>query len=120
MATVGETWFDRYLLRDDRDQDEEAAGRQLTLSMKFTAKGSGRLYLYLNDAVLFLPGVEGIFYDNNNGCAWVTVREVATPASASGAGPAMQGQGEPDAAEAAREWRSCAGEASAVSPGEGS
>jgi uncharacterized protein (DUF2235 family) len=40
------------------------------------AKSSGALYLYVNDAVLMLPFVRNIFYENNTGTATVVVEEL--------------------------------------------
>lgn len=45
----------------------------------FTAKSSGELFLFVNDAIfLFEPGWKGGTYDNNNGAADVYVKRIAT------------------------------------------
>jgi hypothetical protein len=37
------------------------------------AKRDGELFLFVNDAVLGVPGLEGVFYPNNIGSADVTI-----------------------------------------------
>jgi hypothetical protein len=45
-----------------------------------TADATGELFLYVNDAVLTLPGLTNVFFRNNSGTAQVTVmRILATP-----------------------------------------
>jgi hypothetical protein len=45
-----------------------------------TADATGELFLYVNDAVLTLPGLTNVFFRNNSGTAKVTVtRILATP-----------------------------------------
>jgi uncharacterized protein (DUF2235 family) len=41
-----------------------------------TADATGELFLYVNDAVLTLPGRTNMFYDNNSGTAKVTVTRI--------------------------------------------
>jgi len=58
--------------------DADGSGPQVEqphLISEITAHRSGRLYLYLNDAVLFAPGGWKQFYANNGRYAWVTVTE---------------------------------------------
>lgn len=43
----------------------------------FTPRETGRLYLYLNDAALGIPGLYDFFYQNNSGAARVTVENVS-------------------------------------------
>ena len=42
------------------------------------ARSSGKLFIYVNDAVLMLPGLSGLFYGNNAGTAKIDVRERKT------------------------------------------
>jgi hypothetical protein len=45
-----------------------------------TADATGELFLYVNDAVLTLPGLTNVFFRNNSGTAKVTVKRIlATP-----------------------------------------
>ena len=41
-----------------------------------TADATGELFLYVNDAVLTLPGLVNVFYLNNSGTAKVTVEQI--------------------------------------------
>ena len=78
MATIDDTWFDRYPLRQIASADDErTAARPMKLRAEFKARQSGRLYLYLNDAVLFLPSFPLEFYSNNDGYACATVVELS-------------------------------------------
>jgi hypothetical protein len=44
-----------------------------------TADATGELFLYVNDAILTVPGLTDVFYRNNSGSAKVTVtRTLAT------------------------------------------
>ncbi len=73
MARIGHTMLDRYSLTM---QKPDPGKRQMTLTTDIKARRNGRLYLYLNDAVLFTPDLMG-FYENNKGCATVKVTEVS-------------------------------------------
>ena len=46
-----------------------------TLISDITANATGELFLYVNDAVLTLPGLTDVFYKNNSGKAKVTVTQ---------------------------------------------
>jgi hypothetical protein len=79
---------------DDKGRmDEDSAGKAAKaldqrldqrLVARFTAQATGELYLYLNDAIYWLPtggrsGVRTCFYENNRGQASVTIRKEALP-----------------------------------------
>jgi hypothetical protein len=50
------------------------------LIVDITADATEELFLYVNDAVLTLPGLTNVFYRNNSGTAQVTVtRILVTP-----------------------------------------
>ncbi|MDN7178777.1 DUF2235 domain-containing protein [Caballeronia sp. SEWSISQ10-4 2] len=55
--------------------DPTPAARKLLVA-QITAKTTGPLFLYVNDAVLPIFGKLGLFYGNNYGCAQVTVEQV--------------------------------------------
>jgi hypothetical protein len=68
-----------------------------TLVADIVARSSGKLFIYVNDAVLMLPGLSGLFYDNNTGTAKVNVRALKTlPESPDDDGGSI-GDGQPDA-----------------------
>jgi hypothetical protein len=62
-VTEAEQLMEAYRVPDDRK----------TLHSDITARTSGQLYLYLNDAVLMWPGRINMFYRNNFGNARVSV-----------------------------------------------
>ena len=72
MARIGADRFDMYPLMANVAviRPRTKVGQQ-QLVARFSARRSGRLYLYLNDAVLFTWGK---FYRNNRGAAKVTVK----------------------------------------------
>ncbi len=88
MAKVDDSLFDWHLLEeavtadDEEQEDEEEKARPLHLKAELMARRSGRIFLYLNDAVLPLPFLFDWFYNNNNGDAKVTVDEL--PAEGTG------------------------------------
>jgi hypothetical protein len=57
--------------------DAASLGQMETTRMRFLARSSGPLYVYVNDAV-GVPFSEDLFYNNNRGCARVTVTPVNT------------------------------------------
>jgi hypothetical protein len=59
--------------------DAASLGQMEMTRMKFLARSSGPLYVYVND-VVGAPFSEDFFYNNNRGCARVTV----TPMNTSG------------------------------------
>lgn len=71
MARIGETGRDDYAL------DGEVSGR--TLTADFTARRSGQLYFFVNDAVLPFPNVWQVFYNNNRGSAKISIAERPRP-----------------------------------------
>ena len=70
VARVGSRLFDRYPLTLHETEMADGDGDQERLVARFTARRDGRLYLYMNDAVLFTWGG---FYRNNKGTAKVVV-----------------------------------------------
>ena len=50
------------------------------LIAEIRAKTTGELFIYVNDAILMLPGISDVFYSNNSGKGSITV----TPLSDSG------------------------------------
>lgn len=47
-----------------------------TLRADITADATGELFIYVNDAVLAIPGLENLFYENNGGKAKLTVTRI--------------------------------------------
>ena len=74
IARVDNRLFDRHPLRIS-DSDILEAETVERLLVKFEARRSGSLYLYLNDGVFFSPGVILSIYENNRGYACAKVRE---------------------------------------------
>lgn len=71
VARIGNTWFDRHI--DVQPRAEEGVA-ELRKTYVFTAKSTGRLFLYMNDAVLtFWPFTYDFFYENNDGEALITI-----------------------------------------------
>lgn len=73
IARVGRYGNDEYIL--DPFQQAVSRGPQgnLNLVSEIMPRQSGRLYVYLNDAVVGVPGIFDYFYENNLGEATVSV-----------------------------------------------
>lgn len=82
VARIDNTLFSRVALTSvpHIESDDEALSdchkegkddRVTTLCAELQANRNGKLFLYLNDAVMFHPGLFGGFYKNNQGCATV-------------------------------------------------
>lgn len=82
VARVDDVLFDRHQLRREPRLPGTDEVPQTYVSMGLTARRSGRLYLYVNDAVVFAPGFIEEFYRNNKGHACVRVSEVTDDAGA--------------------------------------
>lgn len=80
MARIDDKLLERYPLQSEGADSETSLGQ---LTAEITVRQRGRLYLYVNDAVIFTPDTWKAFYANNFkdsddrfGKAWVTVRQV--------------------------------------------
>lgn len=71
---LGQLWFKPEAQVGSHAQTEYTLDRSAPLSME---NRSGELFLYVNDAVLGLPGIWDYFYRNNRGEGTVTIRKVA-------------------------------------------
>jgi hypothetical protein len=67
VARIGSAGGEESFL--DPDPDPTAT----PIEEKITAKRDGQLFLFVNDAVIGIPGLYGVFYDNNHGAAEVTI-----------------------------------------------
>lgn len=65
--------------------------RNEVLISDITPDSTGELYIHVNDAILFWPGSQDLFYRNNNGKVKVTVTRTIAPATVD-ATPAEAGQ----------------------------
>ncbi|MCG7985192.1 MAG: DUF2235 domain-containing protein [Candidatus Thiodiazotropha lotti] len=70
IARIDNKLLDRYPLEVEEPCSNQ---RQMTLVTEIKARRSGKLYLYLNDAVVFTPDLIKCIYGNNEGEALVTV-----------------------------------------------
>jgi hypothetical protein len=66
IARIGRFGNDEYALAPVQP-DDKGLGNNVQLTAEFTARTTGRLYLYVNDAVLAVPGLSGFFYHTENG-----------------------------------------------------
>lgn len=71
IARIGESGSDEYPLNPkDKESDDD------TLVAEITARRGGKLYLFVNDAVLPVPNAWQFFYKNNRGTANVVVSPI--------------------------------------------
>jgi hypothetical protein len=81
---VTENWFQIVVRVGSQGLDEQVPTTEIVPSADaaapavfagtFTAKDSGEVFLFVNDAVIGLPGLMNIFYANNAGEARVTIQ----------------------------------------------
>ena len=96
---VMENWFQIVVRVGSQGLDEQVlttkivpgadAAAHAVFAGTFTAKDSGEVFLFVNDAVIWLPGLMNIFYANNAGEARVTIQPASCCHPASG--PAENG-----------------------------
>jgi uncharacterized protein (DUF2235 family) len=67
LMRIGSTAMDEYPIN--------GVGEYEQLTAEFTARRTGEVFLYVNDAVLPFPQAGQYFYNNNHGSARVTIRE---------------------------------------------
>ncbi len=72
IARIDDKMFDRFPIKSGAA--DSVPGDALT--MRFVARSSGRLFLYVNDAVLLAPNFVRTFYENNRGEATVIVEAI--------------------------------------------
>ncbi len=79
IARVKRTLFDRFPVASTHPVIVDEQENPNEIHMHFTARRDGRLYLYLNDAVFFTPGIadhlKGV-YTNNKGCAEIRIAKI--------------------------------------------
>jgi len=63
------------------------------LRSEIKARRDGELFIYVNDAVLGLPGIEGLFLENNSGAATIRVEPRWSRRTASSTGELSKGAG---------------------------
>ena len=61
---------------DCEARDPKRFGPNRVLISDITADATGELFLYVNDAILTVPGLTNVFYRNNSGSAKVTVTRI--------------------------------------------
>ena len=76
IIRVGSTGTDEYFM-DPPDATPLRQPKPDEVTSNFRARRTGELFLYVNDAVIGIPGVAGVLYGNNKGTATVTVRQVS-------------------------------------------
>jgi uncharacterized protein (DUF2235 family) len=75
IARIGEEGADEYPLEPDaRASVHQPRDREITARIR--ARRSGELFLYVNDAVIGIPGLQARAYDNNQGAATLKVERV--------------------------------------------
>ena len=69
---LAEPWFRPIARIGSRGNDEYVLPGPVS---QIRARTSGELFLFVNDAVIEVPGLRGLFYRNNAGTARVTVEQ---------------------------------------------
>jgi hypothetical protein len=74
IARIGQYGNDEYFLDPPPDDTAQTITKELLSA--FTARRSGELFLYVNDATIGLPWWTDYFYKDNRGTATVTVQRL--------------------------------------------
>jgi hypothetical protein len=80
IAQIGDVGNVEVPLEPLEDADPAQASR--VLRARITAEADGELFLFVNDAVLSIPGLSDTFMKNNSGTAVVAVRRLGLRNSA--------------------------------------
>jgi hypothetical protein len=81
MARLGSTGGDEYPLEAVRRVGRDVLKKELVA--EFTARTTGELFLYVNDAVIGLPGLADYFYVRQAGRNFGTAKIKAEPITSS-------------------------------------
>lgn len=75
IARIGRRGNDEYALFPVKTPESSNKCAARSLEAIITARKTGRLYLYVNDAVISVPGLHNFFYGNNEGSANFSVEK---------------------------------------------
>ena len=75
VGRIGNTGTDEYFFDPDRPTGV-GFSRLNELSVVLRARRSGELFLYVNEAVIGLPGLSNLFYRNNSGGAKILIKHL--------------------------------------------
>jgi uncharacterized protein (DUF2235 family) len=75
IARIGRRGNDEYALVPVKTPESSDKCKARDLEAIITARKTGRLYLYVNDAVVSVPGLHNFFYENNEGSANFSVEK---------------------------------------------
>jgi uncharacterized protein (DUF2235 family) len=75
IIRIGSAGTDEYFLDPPQGNTTPEVRHEVTAN--FRPRRTGELFLYVNDAVLGIPGLAGIFYKNNQGTGNLTVRQMS-------------------------------------------
>ena len=76
MARIGKEGTDIYPLQPEPAIAWPAGGGPGVFETRIVARSSGKLFLYVNDAIFPFPRFRTLFYDNNQGFGKVTVEKI--------------------------------------------
>ncbi|HTO64009.1 MAG TPA: DUF2235 domain-containing protein [Bradyrhizobium sp.] len=71
IVRVGSTGFEEHVPNFVQDP-----GDAKLWTAKFTARSDGEVFIYVNDTSIFLPWLYRVFYDNNQGSAWISMKRL--------------------------------------------
>ncbi len=75
IARIGRRGNDEYALVPIKAPESSDKCEARSLEALITARKTGRLYLYVNDAIVSVPGLHNFFYENNDGSAIFSVEK---------------------------------------------
>lgn len=77
FAQIGAIGNDQYVLDASAPQESLTPETNQKVVTLITARGTGELFIFVNDAVVMIPGLEDFFYRNNAGTGTISVERLA-------------------------------------------
>jgi uncharacterized protein (DUF2235 family) len=76
IAQIGAIGNDQYLLDSSRPEESSVPKTSQKVVTVITARATGELFIFVNDAVLMIPGMVNFFYRNNAGTGTIALERI--------------------------------------------
>jgi uncharacterized protein (DUF2235 family) len=76
IAQIGKVGNDQYMLGSPDTTESSTPGAANKVVTEIVARSDGELFIFVNDAVVMIPGLLRHFYENNQGTGTITVERI--------------------------------------------
>ncbi len=76
IAQIGVIGNDQYVVGTAADQESSVPDTSRKVVTVITARATGELFVFVNDAVVMIPGMVDFFYRNNRGAGTISVEKI--------------------------------------------